>query len=183
MKKIVGILALLIVIVIVVAIIITNAKNNEKIKEDENREQEFNQKLLENFGKIQVFIKTDTDKSEVEELRKNINNIDGVKEIEYKSKDEALNELRNKFNGNKELFDAYEGENNIFPDSFIIKLDTNIKIEDIDKIAKQIEESDNIEKVTSSVVTIKEIIKYHNVYTELTYEELIKKLKIDDLGV
>ena len=110
-------------------------------------------------------------------------NSSAIKEIEYKSKDEALNELKNKFNGNKELFDAYEGENNIFPDSFVIKLDSNIRIEDIDKIVNQIEEFENVDQITSSKKSIKEIIKYHKNHPELTYEELIKKLKINELGV
>ena len=106
MKKVIGILVVIIVIGVIAGITINNVKKDNKIKENERNDKEFNQRLAEDFGRIQVFIDNDATEEEIEDLRNSINKIEKVRELEYKSKDDAFNELRNKFS-DKSLLDAY----------------------------------------------------------------------------
>ncbi len=73
---------------------------------------------------------TEEERQEIEEVIKDIN-INA--EIEYISKEDNLNNLKEKFKDNPDLFAGYE-ENNIFPASYEVKTDKNSILEIEEKL-------------------------------------------------
>lgn len=47
-------------------------------------------------------------------------------ELIYKSKEEHLSEMKGKFGESQNLLERYEGKNNIFPSSYIVKANPKI---------------------------------------------------------
>ena len=79
-------------------------------------------KTIEEDQGIQVFIIDSADSKEVQEIRDMISTIDGVASATVYTKQDALNQMKTKLKNNEELLKGYEGDNNIFPDSVIVKL-------------------------------------------------------------
>lgn len=100
---------------------------------------------------MQVFLFNDATQKQIDEVEKNIRAIDGVGTTEFISKEEALNTMKNKYEGKVDLSE-YEGKNNIFSASFIVKIKDQSKFE---KIYKQIEKLNNVKKVTKNDLSIK----------------------------
>ena len=129
---------------------------------------------------MNVFIWDETTEEQKVQLETEIKALDGVNTVVFKNKQEALEDMKSRFKDNQELMTGYEGENNIFPASFVVTLTDLNKLEEIEteierigaKIATsgrteevdlEIEEStvhDSIIKnITSSDNTIKTLIK------------------------
>lgn len=85
---------------------------------------------------MQVFIWDETTEEQKTELESEIKALDGVNTVVFKNKQEALEDMKSRFKNNQELMAGYEGENNIFPASFVVTL-TNL--EKTDEIQKEIE--------------------------------------------
>ena len=107
---------------------------------------------------IQVFIETDATDDEVKEVGDKIKQLQGVSTIEYRSKEDALNQMKEKFKDQSDLLAGYE-ENNIFPASYIVKL-TDLTLSK--QVQDQINEFDNIKKITSSDDTVEALINIAN---------------------
>lgn len=113
---------------------------------------------VESAQGIQVFINTETSDADIEKLGKQIKALGGVNKVEYKSKEDALNQMKEKFEDKKELLEGYE-ENNIFPASYLVTLtDLNMSSEVQDKISKM----DNVKKITSKDETVSTLINLAN---------------------
>ena len=91
----------------------------------------------------------------------------------YESKDEVLEELKKRFDNNKELLDTYVGNNNIFPNSLIISVNDINKIE---KIVEKVSEFKNIETVMSKQKTIDEIHKNLDTLSEEDIDLIIESI-------
>ena len=85
---------------------------------------------------MQVFIWDETTEEQKLRLETDIKALDGVNTVVFKNKQEALEDMKSRFKDNQELMAGYEGENNIFPASFVVTL-TNL--ERTDEIQKEIE--------------------------------------------
>ncbi len=85
---------------------------------------------------MQVFIWDETTEAQKTDFEKEIKALDGVNTVVFKNKQEALEDMKSRFKDNQELMAGYEGENNIFPASFVVTL-TNL--ERTDEIQKEIE--------------------------------------------
>jgi len=97
---------------------------------------------IENQVQIRVFLKLGTDEAKITELQNKIGNISDVKKLQFVSKEEGLNILRESLGDeNKDILDGYENENNPLPDSFTIEVynpqavaDVAAQIETINKL-------------------------------------------------
>ena len=78
-------------------------------------------KIEEDQG-LMVFIVKDADETEVQEVRDIISTIDGVSSATIYTKQDALDELKEKWQDKQDLLEGYEGDSNIFPDSVVVKL-------------------------------------------------------------
>ena len=107
---------------------------------------------------IQVFIQNEATEEQITELGKKIRELDGVSTIEYKSKEDALNQMKEKFGDKQDLLAGYE-ENNIFPASYVVTLtDLNLSKE----VQDQILTFEYVKKITSKDETVTTLINLAN---------------------
>ena len=113
---------------------------------------------------MQVFIIKDADESEVQEIRDIISTIDGVAEAKIYTKQEALDDLMEKWKDNRDLLEGYSGDSNIFPDSVIVKLTDLEKSADVQNQINQITINGKsyIDEIRSSDKTINALINIAN---------------------
>ena len=95
-------------------------------------------KIIEEDQGIKAFIIDGADFKEVQEVRDIISQIDGVASATICTKQDALDEMKMKFKDNEDLLEGYEGDNNIFPDSVMVKLSDLEKNASVQEKIKQI---------------------------------------------
>lgn len=122
-------------------------------------------KQIESEQGIEVFL-YDISEDQTKALEDYIRNIDGINTVEYKSKEDALNQLKSQFKDREDLLSGYD-ENNIFPASYVVTLtdltknnEVKQKIEEYDKDKADTEKV--IKKITSSDETITTLINLAN---------------------
>ena len=86
---------------------------------------------VESIQGIQVFIKNEASDQDIKDLERKIRNIDGVNTTEYVSKEQALEQMKEKYGA--ELLESYEGENNIFSASYVVTLTDLTKSAEVQK--------------------------------------------------
>ncbi len=132
---------------------------------------------------MNVFIWDETTEEQKSQLEAEIKALEGVNTVVFKNKQEALEDMKSRFKNKKELMAGFEGENNIFPASFVVTLTDLNKLEEIqteierigakiattgraEEVDLQIEETTArdtiIKNITSSDNTIKTLITIVN---------------------
>lgn len=76
---------------------------------------------VESAQGIQVFINNDATQEQMDTLGEQIRALDGVSTVEFVSKEQALEQMKERFGEQQDLLDGYE-ENNIFPASYIVTM-------------------------------------------------------------
>lgn len=133
--------------------------------------------LLEQVQKkqgMEIFVFDSTSDDELSKFENEIKLLEGVNTVVFKTKQQALESFKEQLKDNPDLLEGYEGENNIFPASFVITLtDLNLKDSVEEKvislgksIAKEYgQESENesgevtlIKKITDKETTIEMLI-------------------------
>lgn len=117
-------------------------------------------KNVEESQGIQVFAKDEATDEQIKVLGEEIAKIQGVNKTQFKSKEDALNQMKeNLGDENESLLEGYEGENNIFTASYVVTLtDLNLNQQVQDEIMKL----DNVKKITSSNQTVTTLIDLSN---------------------
>ena len=120
---------------------------------------------IENEQGIQVFL-YDISEDQTKSVEDYIKNIDGVNTVEYKSKEDALNQLKSQFKDREDLLSGYD-ENNIFPASYVVTLtdltkskEVQQKIDDYDKDKPDSEQV--IKNITSKDETVTTLVNLAN---------------------
>ncbi|MBR3697547.1 MAG: permease-like cell division protein FtsX [Clostridia bacterium] len=107
---------------------------------------------------IEVFILNDATDEDVNILGEKIKKLDGVSTATYKSKQEALDSVKESFKDYPEAIAGYENDY-IFPASYIVKLTDLNKAEEVENA---IEEMESVKNIRSSNDTINTLIKIAN---------------------
>ena len=115
-------------------------------------------KEVEDAQGIEVFIKDDATEEQVKKLEENIRAIDGVSTVVYKSKEEALEQMKEWLGERQDLLAGYE-ENNIFPASYVVNLSN---LEKSKEIQDQILTFEGVKKITSKDETVTALINLAN---------------------
>lgn len=113
-------------------------------------------KEVEQAQGMQVFIQNEATDEEIDAMKLKIQELDGVSTVTFVSKQEALDQMKENLKGNEELLSGYEGENNIFPASYVVTL-TDLKLSE--EVQEQILTFDYVKKITSRDDTINMLIK------------------------
>ncbi|MBO4293117.1 MAG: permease-like cell division protein FtsX [Clostridia bacterium] len=127
-------------------------------------------KEVESVQGMQVFINKDTTEEQIGELGDKIRDIkiDGVpavNQVVRKTKDEALATMKERFKEKQDLLATFDGENNIFPESYVVTL-TDLKYSP--QVQDEISKMDNVKKITSrdqTVTTLLSIAKWVRIVT------------------
>ena len=113
---------------------------------------------VESAQGIQVFVDNDATQEQIDELGEKLRKLDGVSTTEFVSKEDALNQMKEKFGDKKDLLAGYE-ENNIFPASYVVTLtDLNMS----KSVQDQIMTFENVKKITSKDETVTTLINLAN---------------------
>ena len=115
-------------------------------------------KEVEAVQGIQAYIDKDATEEEIEEVGNKIRALEGVNKTEFVSKEDALNQMKEKFQDKKYLLEGYE-ENNIFPASYIVTL-TDLKLSG--QVQDEISKIEKVYKITSRDETVNTLIKLAN---------------------
>ncbi len=103
---------------------------------------------------IRVNIEKDATQEQIEELGEQIKQVNGVQNIEFRTKEDALQIMKDRFKDKAYLLDTYE-ENNIFSESYIVTLkDLKLNIQVQDEILKL----DNVKNITNENQVIETLI-------------------------
>ena len=113
---------------------------------------------VESSQEIQVFIKNDATDEEITKVGEQLQQIEGVNKITFVSKDEALDIMQEKVGEKSYLLAGYE-KINFLPASYKVTL-TDLKL--ASKVESQINQLDNIKRITSSNETITKLIGIAN---------------------
>ncbi len=97
--------------------------------------------------KIEIYLNNDITEEQMEDIKNAINNIDKNAKIEYHSKEDALDELKEKFKDNENLLSGYGGDNNPLNAYYVI--DTSM--ENARKIESLEESLPGIKQITSNL--------------------------------
>ena len=113
---------------------------------------------IESAQGIQVYINNDAKEEEIKEIGQKIKDLNGVNTVEYVSKEDALNQMKEKFKEKEYLLEGYE-QNNIFPASYVVTLtDLNLS----GQVQNEISKIENIKKITSRDETVSTLINLAN---------------------
>ena len=108
---------------------------------------------------IEVFIENEATDEQISELESEIKSLDGINTVTFKSKQEALDLMKENLKDNQDLLEGYEGENNIFPASFIVTL-TDLSL--ATEVEAKIDSMDYVKKITSNNDTINTLMNIAN---------------------
>lgn len=113
--------------------------------------------IKDKFDEIQIFLKDDISESEIESIEDELNGIDGIKSVVFKSKGQALQEMKEDWGDEGYLLEGLES--NPLPDTFIVQLEN---IEDTGMVTKSIEKLDGIDKIQYNQDIIEKLILIAN---------------------
>ena len=110
---------------------------------------------------MDIYLSEEITKEQLDDITQEIHNIDKDAKIVYKTKQDVLNEMREKFKDSQNLLNGYEKNNNPFKP--YIEVDSNIKrVKEIEEKLKS--KSDLVKKITTITGT--------NPYMYVIYEIL-----------
>lgn len=118
----------------------------------------FVQKMEQDQG-IQVFVNRDASDEEIEDVRTELNKIGGISKIEYRSKEAALNQVKEMLGDHQELVSGLTEEDNFLPASYVVKF---TDLSQSEQVRQEIEKIDNIESIQSSDKTSQMLVKLAN---------------------
>lgn len=98
---------------------------------------------LESQVEISVIVKKDLPREQVEELGTRLRNLAGVKEVDFVSKEQALEKIKENFSDRRGVLEAIKGQNPL-PDVYRVKMQ---KPEQVKPAAREIETMFGVDKV------------------------------------
>ncbi len=125
----VGSVSATLIIVGLVLMLILNMTNITKTTKDD-------------FDQVEAYVDLEIEDEVLEGLSGEIRKIDGIESIEYTSKKQALENMKDRLNESDDILDGLE--TNPFQNVFTVHLDD---VEQIDEVSKLVEEIDGIEDV------------------------------------
>jgi cell division transport system permease protein len=108
---------------------------------------------------MEVFILNGTTDAEAEELGEKIKQIEGVNKVTYKTKQQALDSMKEGLKDYQEVLDGLTQEVNFFPSSYIVTL-TDLSYNQ--EVQRQIKNLEYVDDITSSDQTIETLMKIAN---------------------
>lgn len=107
---------------------------------------------------MQVFIKDEASEKEISELEAKIKALNGVNKVDFVSKEDALNQMKEKVKDKQFLLSGYE-ENNPFPASYVVTL-TDLK--ESSNVQNEINNFENVKSIQSRGDTINALLNIAN---------------------
>lgn len=116
-------------------------------------------KTIETEQGMQVFIEKDATDAQIEEIGNSLKRIDGVNKVTYVSKEDALNQVKEKLKNKQNLLAGWD-EDNPFRASYYVTL---TDLSQNDAVQEQINKIENVAEISSKNDTINGLISVANV--------------------
>ena len=131
-----SILIILIIITLVLILILyeLHKKNLEKSETKDDTNISVTEERNNSITNMQVFINDELNDNEIQQFKEKISKLDGVASAIIYTKQDALDEMKEKLKDNQEVLAGYDGDNNIFPDSIIVQLNGQAEEKNIREI-------------------------------------------------
>lgn len=122
-------------------------------------------KNIENELTIVIFMDKNINQDELNKTKEDLNNIDNVKNIVFKSKDEIKNSMASENDTFDKIISSWEEGENPLQDSFI----TEVKdVKDINETATTIKNMEKVSLVKYGETTVNDLIKVFDVVKKIT---------------
>lgn len=116
---------------------------------------------VESSQAIEVFIQNDATDEQIKQLGQEILSIDGVNTAQYKTKEQALNQMKEVLKSNQEILNGMD----IFPASYIVKL---TDLQKSAQVQDEINKLDNVKNINSSDETTEKLVSLGNTINIIT---------------
>lgn len=116
-------------------------------------------KTIETEQGMQVFIEKDATDAQIEEIGNNLKKIDGINKVTYVSKEDALNQVKEKLKNKQNLLAGWD-EDNPFRASYYVTL---TDLSQNNAVQEQINKIENVAEISSKNDTINGLISVANV--------------------
>ncbi len=146
-----------IIIIIETIYLISFFKGYSLIKNKYAKIQDYN---TENYG-IQVFMKYDATEVEIDKLRDKLNQLDGIKTIQLKTKEDAAQEMQQKMNNS-----SYSIDPDIFHVSFIVTVNDPQLVKKISNTIEKFEEVRNVESNFEFKKSVDKVTNYLEIFNK-----------------
>ncbi len=98
---------------------------------------------LESQVQVSVYLKEGLEESEKNSVEEQLKNMDGVQNVEFVSKETAMENFRSQLSGQQFLLDALDGTNPL-PDSFALTLTSPERVEQTAQAAEKLSETESV---------------------------------------
>jgi cell division transport system permease protein len=116
--------------------------------------------VVENQVEVRVLLKLDTTPEQVEKVRTEIGNLSNVKKVDFVSKDEGLELMKDALGEEgKGLLEGLKGEANPLPDAFVIQV---YKPREVGEVADKIGLLEHVDKVKYGQGTVEKLFWFTN---------------------
>ena len=113
---------------------------------------------IEEAQGMEVFIKDEATEEQIQTLGDKIRELDGVHTVVFKTKEEALNQMKERLKDKSHLLAGFD-ENNIFPASYVVTL-TDLHLSK--DVQNQIMQMEGVKSITSRDETVTALINIAN---------------------
>lgn len=96
-------------------------------------------------GKVKIYLSDNITEEQKENIEKSVTNIDGEAKIKYYSKEDSLNQMKEKFKDREELLSGYNKDNNPLPAYFVV----DTEIENGEKIKNTVGSLEGVEHINN----------------------------------
>lgn len=120
--------------------------------------------IVEDKVEIKVFLDDEVKSEEKELILSSINEIEGVQEIKYETKKEALTAYREQLGEDNTLLSGFTDESNPFPNSYIVSVD---KPEAVLTIEEAVTDLSGVEDIVNETEAVKTIVKISNLIEKI----------------
>lgn len=126
-------------------------------------------KTIETEQGMQVFIEKEATDSQIAQIEDQIKVIEGVNKITYVSKEDALNQVKERLKDKQGLIAGWDEENPFRASYFVTLTDLNLS----DQVQEEINKIDNVAEISSKDTTIKGLISVANIVRIISMTILI----------
>jgi cell division transport system permease protein len=116
-------------------------------------------KEVESQVTIEVFLEDEIDEDKVKDIGKVLKAMDGIEDITYISKDDALERMEKLFGDKKHLLEMYKDDDNPFPRSYVVQPKA---LEYVGEISRNIEAIEGVEEIKTGTEVANKISQSTN---------------------
>ncbi|NLC65845.1 MAG: ABC transporter permease [Clostridium sp.] len=120
--------------------------------------------IVEDKVEIKVFLDDEVKSEDKELILGTINKVDGVQEIKYETKKQALDAYREQLGEDNTLLSGFTDESNPFPNSYIVSVD---KPEAVLSIEDEVKDLSGVEDIVNETEAVKTIVKISNLIEKI----------------